>query len=861
MTVYAIIAAIIAVSSVFAAVQFLNTDSEAKVVYYDGETVIDEVSGSGDFILKEMDLADLGSRTFFGWSDHPLHTGERYDPGHSLSVKGTKNLYAAVVDGIMVHDGKGEVNFDLGYTPVGNVIIDMRFIENIDVLKISSNTMKNMPAGMTIIYPDGTEIALDSKMVTGCNGILTADTLSLTKNFADGEGSVGLYNGDPAFVGGIMGSGFTGAVIMKVPESVLGSGFTHVIDETVGKVTDHKKNNGLVEFSLSGLSYSVVELYEFKVIGTDGTVIPEASVDYPDVTTTSEYFGKYGLFAAGDTFELSELPTGFNFDVTGVSYNSDSSYTVNGKGDVVATYIEGKYMVYLPEPDDPVRYTITADPMVIEPGSRCILTYSLKAGYIDDDLVIKVNGVVVKKDGTSRIFIDNVNSNLVVEVSGIYDVRMYKVVLPEEQVGYTLTSTEDAVHHGEAYSLTFKLLKDHECGPDFGIYISGSLLTTEEGTIEVKDVQGEQKVTVEGVRLIEYDVSVGNNITATVDGLKVTKVTCQDKVTIAPVDGYTMPSDYDSYIPVTAHSSAGSFTYTLTGGTVFPGVVKITPGDHTKADGSTDAFCVSSAKAITLSSVTGYKLPEDYSEKVQSLAGVTKSGTKYLFAQDAELPSVYKVEFKGLKDEIVTGLTMFLLSGTQLSVFNIEKPTYSLDTYDFKGWDYDGQSVSSDLQIKSIWTPKLFKITFGVNLSVSLYADKELLTTHNINDTPKQIEIYSNYTIKLSIWDDGNTVIITDDTKFYTPSCLVNSSGDYFPISDGSVSGISKIEYYVQDNGVYLLKETKYSQIGIDYCLWNPSDNSINIDYWATNSGDKVSGTITVTDALYKFYGVVKDNT
>ena len=255
--------------------------------------------------------------------------------------------------------------------------------------------------------------------------------------------------------------------------------------------------------------------------------------------------------------------------------------------------------------------------------------------------------------------------------------------------------------------------------------------------------------------------------------MKVTKVTCQDKVTIAPADGYTMPSDYDSYIPVTAHSSAGSFTYTLTGDTVFPGVVKITPGDHTKADGSTDAFCVSSAKAITLSSVTGYKLPEDYSEKVQSLAGVTKSGTKYLFAQDAELPSVYKVEFKGYEDK--NEGYVCVCDSTIFDTIETKTPTHATQIFD--RWDYSGV-IHSDIVVKSIWNPCYYNMTLGSNIQysfdginfktsttpVSVSADVLVVLTHSGSNTVFP-ENYFSTDVEMN-GSSTNSFYLTDDHEF-----------------------------------------------------------------------------------------------
>ncbi|MCL1978762.1 MAG: hypothetical protein FWG60_01190, partial [Methanomassiliicoccaceae archaeon] len=231
------------------------------------------------------------------------------------------------------------------------------------------------------------------------------------------------------------------------------------------------------------------------------------------------------------------------------------------------------FAIILPEKKE--GFNITADPMMVVRGGSSIISYSLEPSHVDDDLVIFVNGNPMKLDAMKRIHLTDINEDKIVTVTGIYDRREHSISLPDDQRGYVLTSSAEKVHHGESYTLEFKLLPGYAETQEFGIHVNGGdAKRPSEGTVLIEDVRDNHVITVTGVEPIRYDISAGRNVLVFVNGAAASKATVEDTVTIQPADGYSVPETFNAQIK-------GKFTvkgngYKVTDNIVFPSILKIT---------------------------------------------------------------------------------------------------------------------------------------------------------------------------------------------------------------------------------------------------------------------------------------------
>ena len=86
--------------------------------------------------------------------------------------------------------------------------------------------------------------------------------------------------------------------------------------------------------------------------------------------------------------------------------------------------------------------------------------------------------------------------------------RKLVVTLPSNQVGYTLTATATELDwHGSA-TLTMSIDSAYFAGKDYAVKVDGKAVKlSDDGTYELKDVEGDVNVTVEGVLKHEPDGS------------------------------------------------------------------------------------------------------------------------------------------------------------------------------------------------------------------------------------------------------------------------------------------------------------------------------------------------------------------
>lgn len=101
----------------------------------------------------------------------------------------------------------------------------------------------------------------------------------------------------------------------------------------------------------------------------------------------------------------------------------------------------------------------------------------------------------------------NYDASAVTEVT-VKAGRKLVVTLPDNQVGYTLTSTATELDWHGAATLTMSIDSAYFAGTDYAVKVNGtSVKLSAKGTYELKDVEGDVNVTVEGILKHEPDGS------------------------------------------------------------------------------------------------------------------------------------------------------------------------------------------------------------------------------------------------------------------------------------------------------------------------------------------------------------------
>ena len=235
------------------------------------------------------------------------------------------------------------------------------------------------------------------------------------------------------------------------------------------------------------------------------------------------------------------------------------------------------------------------------------------------------------------------------------------------------------MHHGESYSLAYRLLPGYTESDVFGIHINGGdPRIPSEGEMLILDVRDNHIITVTGIEPISYNISSGKNISVMVNGTVDHKATVEDLVTVLPAEGYKMPDTFDSGIAGAFEGEGG--TYRITGDIVFPSVLKITAGENVRIDGSSAAVFVCPYDRLTVSAAPGYSLPDDYSDRLDDLDGVSGYAKEFSFTEDTALLSVYKVTFNGYNKGHET---FFVGDGTLLPI-PLDDPQRNV--YCFERW-------------------------------------------------------------------------------------------------------------------------------------------------------------------------------
>ena len=458
-------------------------------------------------------------------------------------------------------------------------------------------------------------------------------------------------------------------------------------------------------------------------------------------------------------------------------------------------------------PEKHVGYTMGASPMIVPDGERCMIIYKLNSGHVDYDLLITINDNPTWPNGIGQIFINEVHSDLVVKVSGVYDMREYNILVPDEQKGYILTTSTDRLHHGQSYTMEYRLLPGYREVPgQFGILVNGEVrINLIDGTSEISDVRDTHRITVVGVEPIEYRITAGKNTMLLVDGKSVTTATVEDVIIPTMIGNSELPSTYAKYIPNTATKISDG--YKVTADTIFPSVVKVTVGNNIIANGQGEgnSFFLCSKDIVTISAKSGYSIPSDYDSSLP--AGSKNSPTKreYVFDDDIILPSIYKVTYLGYSNETHE---IHFRTGTG----DVPAPTTnpSVLTHNFTGWESINKSNTGDIVVKSYWTAKTYNVSFGVNLFVTINGTPI--------ETPKSVTLSTEDKIIVRC---NNKMPVPDRYSSSGKSWYDSEKDCYWILGDCNFPGITYVVYWgLHTEGDHITSPVLLNQ---NYVLTNPT--------------------------------------
>ena len=494
--------------------------------------------------------------------------------------------------------------------------------------------------------------------------------------------------------------------------------------------------------------------------------------------------------------------------------NEDGTSDTDDNPDTV--YVEG-YHVILPEKH--VGYTISASPMTVPDGGRCTISYSLNTGHVDDELVITINDNPIRPNGIGQIFIDDVHSDLMVKVSGVYDMREYKIIVPEEQIGYVLTTSVDRLHHGQTYTLEYELMPGYKEIPgQFKISINGEVnIDLRNGKAEITDVRAQHDLTVEGIEAIEYNITAGRNTLLEVNGVVSHTATINDTIVPIMMDGSPLPSTYHSYVPNTATKTENG--YRITANTVFPSVIKIMVGENIRANGHNEGedFTLCANDTVRISAESGYSIPDSFDDKLPNGSRISSSVRDYRFSSDVILPSIYKITYM----EFDKNMIFFETGGNRVPI-PIELPAKR--GYVFNGWDTKESIVKNDLTIGASWNLETFSISFGNNIN------------YTINKKPYIEPNFFNLTIEDEIkikcaegYDFPNNYIPLD-------SVIKLSDDTYRVYGDTTFNSVYYVNYRDENSN---LSVKFYYESGSSHYLINPAmeyNSPFNLEF---DDGDR----------------------
>ncbi len=321
---------------------------------------------------------------------------------------------------------------------------------------------------------------------------------------------------------------------LAAPEIVLNDDFSvswQAVADATAYVVNVNGDDLKAQEALAFNALTAVNTYTVKVKAKNDETVS----DYSAPVTYSVYGVTLGT---GDGYELHGADTvyggkdyTFTLEITSEAYET-AALTVKAN-DTLLTEADGKYTVKNVSSDlnitvsgvEKKTYAVTipagegyevTGAAKATYGEDYTFTVAKSAGYNQSSLTVKVNGETVAEEN-GRYTVKNVKTALEITVEGA-EKNKYAVTAPAESVAYTFTGNATAIH-GETYTFTLEVKESYDTA-NLKVKANGTELTAAEDgkTYAVQNVTGELEITVEGLNVKKYNVTLSTGDGYTLDG-------------------------------------------------------------------------------------------------------------------------------------------------------------------------------------------------------------------------------------------------------------------------------------------------------------------------------------------------------
>lgn len=312
---------------------------------------------------------------------------------------------------------------------------------------------------------------------------------------------------------------------LAAPAITLSDDFS-VVWTAVDGATGYKVNvNGSDLNETTALSFSALKVagsHEIKVKAVKG----EKESEYSKVVKYSVHSVS---LAAGEGFELSgeKIVYGgkdytFALEIKGAAYQ-ESNPVVKVNGTKITKNADGKYTVknVAANLEITVEGVVKTEFAVTKPagegfefkgaekvvyGENYVFEVAKAVGFDQSTLTVKVNDEVVPAGTDGKYTVENVAANLVITVEGATK-NVYSVTLPQS-VAYVITGGT-TVTHGSDYTFVLEIAEKYD---KTNLVVKANETVLQAGddgkTYTVASVAGDVTITIEGLNIIKYTVTL-----------------------------------------------------------------------------------------------------------------------------------------------------------------------------------------------------------------------------------------------------------------------------------------------------------------------------------------------------------------
>ena len=312
---------------------------------------------------------------------------------------------------------------------------------------------------------------------------------------------------------------------LAAPAITLSDDFS-VVWTAVDGATGYKVNvNGSDLNETTALSFAALKVagnHEIKVKAVKG----EKESDYSNVVKYSVHSVS---LAAGEGFELSgeKIVYGgkdytFALEIKGAAYQ-ESNPVVKVNGTEITKNADGKYTVknVAANLEIAVEGVVKTEFAVTKPvgegfefkgaekvvyGENYVFEVAKVVGFDQSTLTVKVNDEVVTAGTDGKYTVENVTTGLVITVEGATK-NVYSVTLPQS-VAYVITGGT-TVTHGSDYTFVLEIAEKYD---KTNLVVKANETVLQAGddgkTYTVASVAGDVTITIEGLNIIKYTVTL-----------------------------------------------------------------------------------------------------------------------------------------------------------------------------------------------------------------------------------------------------------------------------------------------------------------------------------------------------------------